>query len=309
MTENFVIIPDSSCDLSREIREKYDIEFVPCHFTTPDGSEHSVNLEWDFSGRKEFYSALKKNPSGYKTSPANASEFEKVFEKYVKEGRAILCPVISSKMSGTFGFASKGKENLLKKYPNARIEVIDSLRFSAATGLMAIHAAEMRKEGKTFDEVVSIIKESRLCYHQAGFLDDLSFTARQGRINNSAAFFGTLIGIKPIGDIDTNGLTTVIGKAKGEKKAFSAILSYIKKTITNAENQTVIISYSDREESAKKLKEMVEAEIKPKDILVTTVFPSCGVSIGPGLMAIYYKGTPVSEGLVNEKKIIGEFLS
>ena len=307
MSAYFAIVPDITCDLSSDIREKYDIDFVPGHFSV-SGKEYCGSLKWDFSDRHEFYESLRKSPSGFKTSPPNVAEFEAVFEKYAKDNIPVLCPVISSGMSGTYNFAVQARDRILKKYHDTKIAVLDSLRFSAAMGLMAVNASIMRQKGMSFEEVVKALEESKLGYHQIGWLDDLPFSAKQGRINNSAAFFGTLIGIKPLGDIDTNGMTTVVGKAKGEKNAYNAILSYVEKTGLNLSEQSVIISHSDREKNAVELKKMIEERFKVKEVLMTTVFPSCGVSIGPGLMAVYYVGKPVEQGLGKEKEIMKECL-
>lgn len=308
MKSSFAIIPDITCDLSAEIRQEYNIDFVAGHFTDKDGNEIVGTLSWDFSDRKSFYSALKKNPAAFKTFPPNVEEFKIAFESYVKEDVPIICPVISSKMSGTYRFAQSAVEELLKQYPNAKIAVIDSLRFSAAVGLMAVNASQMRDMGMSFEETVQKLESLKLCYHQMGYLDDLPFAAKQGRINNAAAFFGTLLGIKPLGDIDTNGMTTVVGKAKGEKSAIDAIINYVRETAVDISSQTVIVCHSDREKSAQLLKERLQTELNPHRILETTVFPSCGISIGSGLMAVYYVGKEVSENLEKEKLVMQEFL-
>ena len=309
MEKSFVILPDITCDLNEEIRKEYDIEFVPGHFTTDDGKDHVGTLTWDFSDRHAFYDSLRKNPNCFTTSPANSLEFAACFEKYAKAEMPVICLTISSKMSGTYKFACNAKNEVLKKYPDAKIEVIDSLMFSASMGLFAVNASILRSEGKSFEETVKILEETKLSYHQMGWLDDLAFTAKKGRINNSAAFFGTLLGIKPLGDIDTNGMTTVVGKAKGEKAGFNAIINYVKKTVEDEEKQTVIICHTDRPKEAEKLRELVSENFRFKQVLMTTSFPSCGINIGSGLVALYYTGAEVSENLVKEKAIMQEILN
>ena len=140
------------------------------------------------------------------------------------------------------------------------------------------------------------------------WLDDLSFVARKGRLTNSQAFFGKLIGIKPLGDIDYNGMTTVIGKAKGERAAYEAILGYIERTIEAPERQIVFVAHSDREKQALVLRDRIQQRIHPKEIIMTDVFRSCGVNVGPGLMAAYYVGRPISEGLAEERALMRELL-
>ena len=99
---NFAIVTDSFCELNEKIRKEFDIDFVPGHFTMPDGSEKNLNLEWDIIGREEFYSQIKKNPDAFKTCPANVAEITEKFESYAKEGRDILSISISTAISGSF---------------------------------------------------------------------------------------------------------------------------------------------------------------------------------------------------------------
>ncbi|MBO7086511.1 MAG: DegV family EDD domain-containing protein, partial [Bacilli bacterium] len=200
------------------------------------------------------------------------------------------------------------KKEVLKEYPDAHIEVFDSLRFGAGLGLMLVWASILRSEGKSLDEVVAFLKENRDCFHQMGWLDDLSFVAKKGRITHAKAFFGTLIGIKPLGDFDQNGMTTVLGKAKGEKAAYEAIIEYIKQTVVDPENQIMFVSHSNREKCALILKDMVEKEFKPKKLYFIETGPSCGINVGPGLNAVYYYGAKASKDLVQEKELMEKIL-
>ncbi|MBO7378053.1 MAG: DegV family protein [Clostridia bacterium] len=307
--EKFVILPDVSCDLTQEILEKYDLEYVPGHISLPEGGETYATLEWAPFTREEFYTNVKKNPSAYTTSPASVAEFAAYFEKYVKDGIGVISMSISTGISGTYNFTLKAREEVLKKYPNGKIHCVDSLRFGPGFGLMVMNAAQLKAEGKSFEEVVDFIETNKNNYHQMGWLDDLSFVAKKGRLTNAKAFFGTLIGIKPIGEYDYNGLTTVLGKAKGEKQAYKVMLDYIEKTIVNPEEQIIFIAQTQRMKQAEAYRQMIAERFHPKDILILDVHPFCGLNIGPGLMAAYYFGKPISKDLSEEKAIINEGLT
>ncbi len=306
--KKFVILPDVTCDLSQELREKFDIEYVKGHIVFPDKIEREGVLEWKYCTREEFYKDLKKNPNEYSTSPANIDEFKEAFEHYVKEGYDVLSLTISSALSGTYNFALKARELVLEDYPDAKIICIDSQRYSNGFGLIAIYASILRSEGKDIEEVAKIIEEKKNCFHEMGWLDDLSFVAKKGRLSNSKAFFGTLIGIKPLGEFNHQGLTTVLGKAKGEKKAYQAIMNYIEKTIENPSEQIILIAQTNHMKQALEFKEMIQNKFNPKEIIINDVFPSCGINVGPGLMAAFYMGKPISEDLKAETEIMNEVL-
>ena len=306
--KKFVILPDVTCDLSQELREKFDIEYVKGHIVFPDKIEREGVLEWKYCTREEFYKDLKKNPNEYSTAPANIDEFKEAFEHYVKEGYDVLSLTISSALSGTYNFALKARELVLEDYPDAKIICIDSQRYSNGFGLIAIYASILRSEGKDIEEVAKIIEEKKNCFHEMGWLDDLSFVAKKGRLSNSKAFFGTLIGIKPLGEFNHQGLTTVLGKAKGEKKAYQAIMNYIEKTIENPSEQIILIAQTNHMKQALEFKEMIQNKFNPKEIIINDVFPSCGINVGPGLMAAFYMGKPISDDLKAETEIMNEVL-
>ena len=236
--KQFKIIADGTCDLTKELAEQYDIIVVPGYLVFPGNNEMRAFIDWNTVPRDEFYSDLKKRPNEYSTAPANVEDFAAVMEEQAKEGYDMIVMTISSTMSGAYNFALQARDAVLKKY-DVKINMIDSMRFGPGFGLMAIYASQKRAEGMDIDEVTKWLDENKNRFHQAGWLDDLSFVAKKGRLTHAKAFFGTLAGVKPIGEFDYNGLTTVIGKAKGSKKAYSALLSYIEGTIENPEDQII----------------------------------------------------------------------
>lgn len=305
--KEFKIMADATCDLTKELSEKYGIITIPGHLVFPEGKELKAFLDWDTVPRDEFYTDLKKRPDEYSTSPANVDEFAGYMEEAAKKGCDMIVMTISSGISGAFSFASKAKEQVEKKY-NVKINVIDTLRFGPGFGLMAVYASQLRAEGKSIDEVTAWIEDNKNRFHQAGWLDDLSFVAKKGRLTHAKAFFGTLAGVKPIGEFDYNGLTTVIGKAKGSKKAYTALLSYIEGTIEDPEEQIIFIAQTNRLPQAEEYKKLIEENFHPKAVYIKDVFPSCGINIGPGLMAAYYVGKPISKDLSFEKDLLNKYL-
>lgn len=304
----FAIIADGSCDVNEKYQKELNIKIVKGHINQPDNTELKIESEWSRAALDQFYKELSKNPDGYTTAPPNVSEFAAAFEECVKQGEDVLCITISGGISGAFNFAVQAKEQVLKSNPNARIIILDSLRFSIGHGLLTILAAKLRENGRSVEEVAAYIEDNKNRVHQCGWLDDLSFVAKKGRLTHSKAFFGKLAGIKPLGEFDYNGLTTVIGKAKGAKKAYAVLLDYLENTIENPSEQTIFIAQTSRLTQAEKYKEMIIERFKPKDVVIVDVYPFCGINIGPGLMAAYYVGKPISKGLEEEKALIQKLI-
>ena len=302
---SFTIMADTTCDLGENYQQEYGIKVIPGHFVDPDETEYISRPAWDVGfTRESFYAALKKNPTGFKTSPPSVGELFDAFSKEAEQGNDILAISISGGMSGTQNFMREAREMTLNKYPERKIVCIDSLRFGPGFGLMVVYAAMHRAAGESIDQVAAWLEENKNRFHQAGWLDDLSFVARQGRLTHAKAFFGTLAGVKPIGEFDYNGMTTVLGKAKGAKKAYEILLGYIEKTIENPEEQIIFIAHTDRLKQAELYKEMIEQKFHPKAVCINGVHPACGINVGPGLMAAYYVGKPISRDLSEERAII-----
>lgn len=303
----YAVMADATCDLGEDIQRQYGIEVIPSHIILPDGRDIPSFHEWKEFNRDQFYADLKKNPEGFTTSPPNVEEFGRVFDACAEKGQDVLLLTISTGISGTYNFALQAKKEAEQRHPGLEIRIIDSLRFGPALGLLTVCAARKRDEGCSLEETAAYVEENKNRLHQAGWLDDLSFVAKKGRMTHAKAFFGTLAGIKPIGEFDYNGLTTVIGKAKGAKAAYQLLMQYIGRTIENPEEQTIVIAHTCRQAQAEMYREMIEREFHPREIRLCDVFPMCGISIGPGLMAAYYMGKPISQGLTEERKIIDEF--
>ena len=300
MNKKYVIIVDSTCDIDEELQKEYDIEILPGHFVTPDGKEHFSYPNWKEFSCEEFYASLKRDPDGFKTSPPNVEEARLMFTKHVEKGEDVIALCLSSGLSGTYAFMEEAAKLVRDSHPVAQVHVVDTLRFGPAAGLLAIHGAIKRKEGKSFKETCDWLEENKNHFHQTGWMDDLKYLAKKGRINHAKAFFGSLIGIKPIGEFDYNGMTTVIGKGKGEPKTYPILLEYIAEHIIDPENQIIFVATSDEHKQANTFARMIEARFHPKAVLVKDVHTGCGINIGPGLMAAYYYGKPISKGLVEE---------
>ncbi len=306
--DDFVIVTDAFCELNSKIRREFNIDFIPGHITFPDGSENHLTLDWSIIGKDDFYSAIKKDPESFTTAPANVAEMAESFEKYAREGRDILSISISSAISGTYNFTLQAKKIVNEKYPGVKILCIDSLRYGPAFGLMCMKASRMRREGKSIDEVGEFLESNKSIFRQSGWLDDLSFVAKKGRLANSKAFFGQLIGMKPIAELSETGLPTVIGTIKGEKLAWQVVMDYMESTIVDPQNQDILLCNSKREKQIEYFKQMIQDRFTPRAIYETELFCGCGVNMGPGLMAAYYIGKPISRDLENERKLLQDII-
>ena len=302
---DFVIIPDSSCDVTKELRERFGIENVIRGIVyPPDGSQMLADVDWETMTPEQYYTSMQGRKILYKTATPPIGEITDVFEPILKSGKDILSISLSSGISGTYQVVQNVAKDLLEKYPERKILCVDSLRYASAAALLGSLACEKKNSGATIEETADYLNVIKQSIHQMGPLDDLFFCVKTGRISNFQAFFGTLIGVNSFADFSNQGLPAVIGKVKGKRVALETTIRYIEETIKNPEEQIIFVAHSNREESAKLLAEKIREKFKPKDVIINPIGMSCGSSIGPGLYAAYYLGEPISDGEVNERSIM-----
>lgn len=303
--KDFVIIADSTCDLSSELREQFGIsDYIHGHVHFSDDRDFNTYLDWDLISRDDFYGALSNRKLKLSSSPASPEEYYEKFRGYAEKGYDILSMSLSSKISSTLESAKSAATRIMAEFPDCEIYCFDSFRMSGAFGLQVIYAHEMKADGKSMQEIVQWLEDNKRKFHQMGPIDDLMFVARRGRISTGKAIMGSFAGVKPMGDCSPDGYVTVLTKVKGIKKALDVTTEYVKLAATNIEDQYVMISHSNREAYAEALKEKIENELHPKKVFVSDVFPSCGTNIGPGMIGAYFIGEDISEECAKEKELI-----
>jgi len=306
---NFEIVPDSSCDMTKDLRERFGINhFIRGIVYKPDGTQIYADIDWETMTPEEYFTSMKGRKVLYKTATPPVGEVMGVFESILKEGKDILSISLSTGISGTYTVVKNVAEELTEKYPERKIICIDSLRYASAIALLVSKAAEKRDLGATLEETAEYLNELKHHIHQMGPLDDLFFCVKTGRITNFQAFFGTLVGVNSLGDFSRKGLPSVLGKVKGHPLALNVTTEYVAQTIENPEEQIIFIAHSNREKSAEILAEKIKDKINPKEIIINPIGMSCGSSIGPGLCAVYYIGKPVSEDEVEERALINNII-
>lgn len=307
---DFVIIPDASSDLTKQLRERFDIPYyVKGTLYLPDGTETPIGLDWELMNPTEYYNSMSGRKILYKTASARRQDIIAAFEPALKEGKDILSITLSSALSGTNQICQKIAQELMEQYPERKIIVIDSLRYSTALSLLVIMASQKRKEGATLEQTAEFVEQNKHRVHQIGPMDDLFFLVKTGRISNFKAFFGTLVGINPMADFNRHGLAQVLAKFKGKQKAFDAVIEYMRGTIENPQDQIIFVAHSNREQAAQILAERVRKEFNPKEIIINPVGISCGASIGPGLCAVFYHGSQISENMEKEQALMNTIVA
>ncbi|MBQ8914820.1 MAG: DegV family protein [Clostridia bacterium] len=287
------IIADSCSDLSKELLEKYDIDYAKMT-TVYNGVESPADLYWSQEDAHKFYDIMR-NGERITTAQVSMEEFQNIFSKYLNEGYDIIYIACASKQSSSVNTGNVVASKLLEENADAKITCIDSLNASLGIALLAVEASKMVNAGQDYDTVVNNVISLRKKINQFVTVHSLTFLKRAGRVKGAAAFFGNLMGVKPILISDANGEQAAYKKVKGRQNSFNEIVSMLKSVIKDPENQTVYIAHADcSQEEIDTLVSLVKAQINCKDVFVGCIGPIIGASIGPDAVGVWGIGEEVT---------------
>ncbi len=223
------IVTDSTWDFDESTRKEHDIDVVPLYLTIK-GKRYREGVD---ISNEEFYEIMKNAEKLPQTSQPTPSDFVETYKKLLKDFEKILSIHISSKLSGTYNSALIAKNEIDK---DDRITVIDSKNASGALGLVVYIASLLKKEGKTFNEIVDSVKKILDKVFTIFILDNLRALEMGGRIGKAKYLLGTILNFKPVLTLK-NGFIEPYGSGKimGTNYLISTVLKFLKENYKGGE--------------------------------------------------------------------------
>lgn len=283
----YVFMTDSDSDIPYSYVDQHNIPMVYMPYML-EGKEYFPDLGRGGSS-KPFFDKMRAGANPV-TSLLPTPDYIDYFEPILKESD-LLFLAFSSGLSGTIVNVYEAREILLKKYPERKFVVVDTLSISGPQILLIYGAHKLYLEGKPIEEVAQWVEDNKLRAHAWLTVDDLKYLKRGGRISGTTAFFGSMLSLKPILSLGKNGKIVPADKVQGRQKALRAIAERTIQNIEDAENQTIIIMHADAVEDA----ERVEALIRQKipgigGVTVMDIGPVIGAHCGPGTVTVCFMG-------------------
>jgi DegV family protein with EDD domain len=224
------------------------------------------------------------------TSLADTAAAYDVLTELVKQNKKILYIGFSSNLSGTFQMVQNVVNMVKEQYSDCHIETVDTLAAALGEGLLVKYAIDMRRDGKSMEEVYGWLMENRLRLCHWFTVDDLFFLKRGGRISTMTALLGTALNIKTVLHVDNEGRLIPMQNVRGRKKALDSLVLHMEETVEEPEKQTIFINHGDSYEDAAYLADQVREKLHPKDILIRILEPVIGSHAGPGTIALFFLG-------------------
>ncbi len=290
--KNFELTCSSTADMSIPFFEEHQIPFA-CFSFIMDGKEYP-----DDYGKSmpidEFYQRIAQGASPT-TSQINVDSYCNLFDPILANGMDIVHITLSSGITSTYNSAMIAKEMMEEKYPERSINVIDSYGASSGYGLLVTLACEKRDAGFSTQDAVTWIEENKLTIHHWFFSTDLSSYLRGGRISATSAWFGTVLHICPLLNMDNVGRLIPRFKIRGKKKVIEEIVNKMEEFAVGGLDYTgkCYLSQSACYEDAKTVADLVEERFKKLDgkVLINNIGTVIGSHTGPGTVALFFVGS------------------
>ena len=269
------VVTDSTSDLSPQIVNELGISVVPLnvHFgevTYRDGIDLSA---------EEFFQKLVSSPILPTTTQPSVGAFLEIYNALAEETNEIVSIHISAKLSGTYNSALVAKNSLEK---DCRIEVMDSLQATMATGLIVIAAARAAKAGANLDEVLAVARKAISQMRIRALLDTLEYLQKGGRIGKAQAFLGTILNVKPLIKLE-DGEVHPVERVRSRARAIQHLCDFVQ---SFPHISDMAIMHSATPEEAEALADRLDPVFPKNRVHIASFGPVMGTYTGPGALGI-----------------------
>ena len=285
----YVIVTDSSADLTAGMAEELGVEVLPLSFMVKGQTYRNYpdNREMDPGA---FYAMLRAGEMAT-TAAVNVADYTSVLEPLLEQGKDVLVLAFSSGLSATYQSSVIAVEELRARFPERKIFTVDTLCASLGQGLLVYLAAKKQQAGASIEEVRDWAEENKLHLCHWFTVDDLHFLKRGGRISAATAVLGSMLHIKPVLHVDDEGHLINMGKARGRGASLTALVDHMEETAIDPASQVVFISHGDCLADAEKVAGDVKKRLGVKEVVINYVGPVIGAHSGPGTLALFFLGS------------------
>ena len=289
---DYILSCCSTADLTHEHFESRDIHYICFHFFL-DGKEYPDDLGQSVPF-DQFYDAMSKG-ADTRTAQVSIGEYVDYFTPFLEQGKDIVHVSLSSGLSGTVNAARNAALIVKERFPERNVYVVDSLGASSGYGLLMDRAADKRDEGLSAEELAKWIEENRLKLHHWFFSTDLSFYVKGGRVSKTAAFFGGMLDICPLLNMDNLGRLIPRYKIRTKKKVIRTIVDKMEECARDGLDYDgkCYICNSACLADARQVADLVEARF-PKlngKVEIYNIGTTIGSHTGPGTVALFFWGS------------------
>lgn len=288
MENGYVIATDSTTDMGHEYYEENNVTYIGMHYIMDD-TEYIQYSENDLP-IKDFYDKVRAG-SMPKTSQIAYDALTKLFQSIIDENKDVFYLCFSSALSGSYQTALIVAKDMMEKYPDRKVVVVDSVSASGGEGLLLNLCVVKRNQGATLDDLTEYAEKIKHNVTHLFTVDDLNHLHRGGRVSKLSAVVGGMLGIKPILYISDTGHLIPYAKVRGRRQSLDAMAKQMKEKYIPGQNEEIYICDGDARKDAEYLGEQIK-KLMPdvKKVRYDNVGAVIGTHSGPGTVALFFVG-------------------
>lgn len=281
------LFTDTDTDITPELAKKYGYKLISMPYRIGDKEIYPYQ-DFEVFDYHTFYDLLRGGtlPS---TSGLSPQQYIEYFEPEFKKGNDILYVHFSRAMSGTFDAMRLAVLDLQDRYPNRKVYTIDTKGITLGSYNICLEIGDMYLAGKSVEEMMAWAEKEVDKFAIYFYADDLKFFKKSGRVSGLAAFFGGMVGIKPIIYMNSDGIMTTYGKARGRMQTLQKIADIVEELQEDMKEHRVLIAHTDCIDLAKMLGQILEERFgKDLNIEYSVVNPTAGSHCGPNALGVSF---------------------
>lgn len=285
----YVIATGSTCDLDAAWLNEHHVPFISYTFTI-DGKDYADECHPD---TKVFVKEQMDEDHGVTTAAVSLYSYEKFFESILKEGKDIIFMDMCKALTSSYNNSLLAAKNLKEKYPERKIEVIDTNCVTLLLGILLKEAVTRKENGASFEEIVEFSNAEKNHITGRFMVNDLKWLRRGGRLSNASAIVGSLLSIKPLIVVDDEGKLVAYSKVRGHQKCRKQLLEDCAKNFNEETGKhEIALVYSGEDEDGQLFKEEFMAKYPQFDnVNLYRLGPVIMGHIGPGFLAVVAFGS------------------
>ena len=278
---NIALVTDSTCDLSQELIDFYQINVVPINLNFGDNHYlDKITIQ-----PEQFYDLLESSKEFPKTSQINERTFTNLYSHLASHYDAIISVHLTSQFSGTYANSVKAGHRIQKEF-NKPVYVIDSKSLSGALGLLVLKTAQNIEAGLAVEAIVKSLETHILNAKIFVSVKDLKYMIKGGRISKPAGFIANTLGINPVISMDEKGKSLLFGKTFSQKASLNKIFKHIENISQGKLVWNYIVLHAHNPDGASKAEEKMMEITRKKPVSVVDISPVIGMHAGNGAIAI-----------------------
>ena len=281
------LVTDSTCDLPKELAERWNITVVPCNVHFGD-EVYKDGIDID---RDEFYRRLVSSTVLPTTAQPSVNDFLEVYGPLREGGYDVVSIHISAKLSGTLNSAELASAELAKhaspqseSTQGGGIRILDSEMTSMGLGLIALEAAQMVTDGASSEHVAGHVQNALPMTHCYFLLDTLEYLRKGGRIGKARALLGSVLKIKPILTIK-EGEAHPAERVRTREQGLRKLEEVVRRS---GPIKRLSIVHSTTPDEAEMLRQRLGDVVAQEDTILAGFGPVMGTYLGPGALGVSF---------------------